>query len=105
MRYLDEVTFIKKPEEVYNPDIGEYETGELVKIVLSVNVTDLGTNRRMELFGDIAKKRKVIRFSPLQNVPTFDYIEFKGDKWRLETSINPDKVNSLIVSKIEGSDV
>ena len=54
MRYLDEVTFIKEsPDSRYDPDLGEWVEKEPTRAVFSANITDIGTDRSIKIFGDI----------------------------------------------------
>lgn len=82
MRYLDEVTFIKgSPDSHYDPDLGEWVEKEPTRTVFSANITDIGTDRSVEVFGDIKKGAKVMRMMPLllcQNMITLSLIIKSG---------------------------
>lgn len=101
MRYNDEITFVTKGQEVYDPDLGEWLVVEEPSEIKTVaNVTDLGTTRSVEIFGDIKQGAKVIRTTPLFELPVFwDWIEFDGRSWQLLTHRKPDKWQSLIVQE------
>ena len=73
MRYLDEVTFIKEsPDSHYDPDLGEWVEKEQTQAVFSANITDIGTDRSVKVFGDIKKGAKVMRMMPLFVMPEYD---------------------------------
>lgn len=100
MRYLDEVTFIQTVGEHYDPNLGETAPGEVVKTTVNVNVTDLGTNRSIALFGDIRQGAKVIRTQPLFVLPKFDTVEFQGRAYKETTVRSIVARHSLIVEEV-----
>lgn len=101
MRYLDEITFVKKSSEShYDPNSGEWIEEELFRKTADVNVTDIGTNRSITIFGSIKEGAKVIRTQPLFVIPEFDYIEFEGKTWEVITSRVPALRNSLIIQEV-----
>lgn len=101
MRYTDEITFVKVSEEShYDPESGEWVEGEPERTSTLGNVTDLGTDRVVTIFGDITEEAKVIRTMPLFCVPVFDFIEFEGKTYKEATKRNPLGRNSLIVKEV-----
>lgn len=100
MRYLDKVVFVDESEEIYNPDFGEYIEAETKGVETLANVTDLGTTRSVQIFGDIKQGAKVVRTMPLFDIPKWKYIMFDGRKWQLVTSRLVTKSNSLIVQEV-----
>ena len=79
MRYDTKVLFIKNGEgSHYDPDLGEWIEDEPTITATEANVTDLGTNRSVAIFGSVEEGAKVIRTQPLFSIPTFDYIEIEG---------------------------
>ena len=100
MRYTDEITFVKRGSSNYDPDLGEHVEGEPTKTGTSANVTDIGTDRSITLFGDIEQGAKVIRTMPLFDVPEWDYIEYEGKTYQLTTERSPDKQHTLIVEEV-----
>lgn len=101
MRLINELTFVKTSTEThYDPNLGEWIEAEPIKTVTTATITDLGTTRSVEIFGDIKQGAKVIRLMPLFVLPDFDWIEFDGKKWELVTDRQPDKFHTLIVREV-----
>lgn len=102
MRYTDEITFVKESSEShYDPESGEWINGEPVQTSALVNVTDLGTDRSVKVFGDIRQGAKVIRTMPLFSLPEFDHIEIDGKTFKETTARNPSGRHNLIVQEVE----
>ncbi|MBU5370534.1 hypothetical protein [Enterococcus avium] len=105
MRYTDEITFVKESSEShYDPESGEWINGEPVQTSALVNVTDLGTDRSVKVFGDIRQGAKVIRTMPLFVLPEFDYIEISNKTFEETTARSPSGRNSLIVQEVVTDD-
>lgn len=101
MRYDKEIVFVEKSNEsYYDPDLGEYVQGENKETGTSANVTDLGTERSVKIFGDVKQGAKVIRTLPLFAIPKFDYIRFDGKTWQVVTHREPQERNSFIVQEV-----
>lgn len=101
MRYNDEITFVKlSSDSKYDTDKGEWIEVEPVKTTTIANVTDIGTDRSVTIFGSIKQGAKVIRTQPLFRIPEFDYIEYEGKTWEQVTARNPVFRNSLIVQEV-----
>lgn len=101
MRYLHDVTFIEETESRYDPNLGEHVDGKRVETKATVNITDLGSNRLVELFGDIKENAIVIRTHPLFNTPIFDYIEYDSKTYKLIKDIYPNDRTTFIVKEFE----
>lgn len=100
LRYTEDIVFVRKGSSHYDPDLGKYVEEEPIKTGTSANVTDLGTDRSVTLFGSIKQGAKVIRTMPLFSVPEWDYIEFGGKTYQLTTERTPDKQHTLIVEEV-----
>lgn len=81
MRYNDRVEILNKKSEVYDPEIGEYTTGEDERLILPAYVMDLGLNKQVAIFGAYKRGSKVVY---LQNKPkiAFDYLDYQGDRYK-----------------------
>ncbi|WP_429971283.1 hypothetical protein ACQW5G_01180 [Fructilactobacillus sp. Tb1] len=100
MRYCDLVSFHKLTNDVYNPDTGEYESGNDAKTDLYANVTDVGTNQQMQLFGALNTNTKTIRLRvSLPDEWQYLTINNQSQKYVLKTVINTQKGVSLIVGE------
>lgn len=101
MRYAEEIVFVKPlTDPKYDTDKGEWIEVEPVKTTTIANVTDIGTDRSVTIFGSIKQGAKVIRTQPLFRIPEFDYIEYGGKTWEQVTGRNPVFRNSLIVQEV-----
>lgn len=101
MRYLETVTFVKESSGThYDPDKGEWIESEPIKKAFSANVTDIGTERSVKIFGDIKQGAKVMRMMPLFDMPEYDYIEFDDKRWKLTTYRNPSNRNTFLLQEV-----
>lgn len=101
MRYDTEITFVKNSSEsYYDPDLGEWIETEPTITETVANVTDLGTDRSVTIFGSIKQGAKVIRTQPLFLIPEWDFIEIDGKSYQLTTARQPLDRNSLIVEEV-----
>ncbi|MCB2835986.1 hypothetical protein K3M97_08850 [Streptococcus dysgalactiae subsp. dysgalactiae] len=98
MRYADRITFVKATDERYDPDLGEYTTGETTQKVLPCFVMDLGMAESVQIFGDYQKDRKVI-YLKQPYTKTFDYCEYKGKRYKAQAN----KLGA-VVFYLEGDD-
>lgn len=81
MRFTEQVSFLKKGEEKYDPDSSTYVPGEDLKQTFLANISDMGLKRSMEIFGDYRVDRKVVRL--LNSFKgEFDIIELEGKRYR-----------------------
>lgn len=100
MRYEQTIVFVKEGESYYDPDKHGYVEKPETREQASANVTDLGTNRSVQLFGDIKQGAKVIRLYPSFDVPDFDYIEYMKKTWEVITSKQPLNRHDLIIQEV-----
>lgn len=101
MRYDTSITFIKdSTDSHYDPELGEWIDGEAKRTGTVANVTDLGTERSVKVFGDVREGAKVIRTMPLFSLPEFDHIEIDGKTFKETTARNPSGRHSLIVQEV-----
>lgn len=101
MRFDQVITF-HTGTPVYNPTTGKYDESDAPFKLLG-NVTDVGTNRSIELFGKVDTSNKVIRLaSPITK--NWTYLTLPNDTAHLVkvTSRQPLKGNTLIVGEDHG---
>ena len=103
MRFNNNVKFYSEEAEHYDPTSGGYVGGtELVAEVIA-NVTDLGTNRSSQLFGDVNTQAKVIRMvRPVGAVWSYCLIDDDTTKYVQTTARDPLKAHTLIVGERNG---
>ncbi|MGM0260484.1 hypothetical protein [Enterococcus sp. AZ102] len=100
MRYLHEVTFYDGVDE-YDAELGVHVTTRTDETKTVANVTDIGTQQSVAIFGDIKQGAKVIRLTPLFALPKFRFIEFQNKKYKLVTQRNTlNDRNALIVQEV-----
>lgn len=105
MRYTDEIVFVKESSDShYDPDLGEWVEEAPKRITADVNVTDLGTDRSITLFGSIKQGAKVIRTQPLFVIPEWDQIEIDNKIYQLTTERIPSNRTSIIVEEVVSGD-
>lgn len=77
MRYNKLITFVYEVEGKRNPETGEYDEPTKTETKQRANVTDLGTDRSVKLFGSILEGAKVVRLLRPFNKP-WDYVLIDG---------------------------
>lgn len=101
MRYNDEITLVQPSSDPkYDADKGEWIDADPVKIITVANVTDVGTDRSVTIFGSIQEGAKVIRTMPLFSLPKYDYIEYNGKTYQDVAVRNPAFRHSIIVQEV-----
>lgn len=101
MRYDKAITFVEKVGSYYDPVIGEHVEGKTIKTLTSANVTDLGIEQSVNVFGHFEESAIVIRTQPLFKVPSWTYI-IVGDKTYSKTMTrNPLGRNTLVVKEVD----
>ena len=54
MRFTDEIIFVKRSSDSkYDPDLGEWVEGKPERTRTEANVTDIGTDRSVTIFGSV----------------------------------------------------
>lgn len=100
MRMDSKISFYSESKRRYNPHTSKYEGGTELVATRYGNVTDVGTNRSVELFGKYDQHAKTIRFSEPVTV-SWSYLTIDDGpvKYRLNTERRPLKGVSLIVGE------
>lgn len=104
MRKTQIIKFYFQDENGYDP-YAEEDTITSPKLVAQryANVTDVGTNRLVELFSRLDQNAKVIRLdSPINEAWSYLTIDDGSIKYRLEIQRQPLKGTTLIVGEDNG---
>ena len=104
MRKTEIIKFYFQDENGYDP-YSEEDTTTEPKLVAKryANVTDVGTNRLVELFSNLNQNAKVIRLDcPVNDSWSYLTIDDELTKYRLETQRRPLKGTTLIVGEASG---
>lgn len=104
MRKTQTIKFYYQDENSYDP-YAEEDTITSPKLVAQryANVTDVGTNRLVELFSRLDQNAKVVRLdSPINEAWSYLTIDDGSIKYRLETQRQPLKGTTLIVGEDNG---
>lgn len=104
MRKTQIIKFYFQDENGYDP-YAEEDTITSPKLVAQryANVTDVGTNRLVELFSRLDQNAKVIRLeSPVNELWSYLTIDDGSIKYRLEIQRQPLKGTTLIVGEASG---
>ncbi|WP_069825292.1 hypothetical protein [Pediococcus pentosaceus] len=100
MRFTDRVQFYKSNDH-YDPDNPDGKPIPVGEPVIA-NVTHLGVNRSMQLFGNLNTDRLVVRLiQPF--VEDWEMLRINDSKtyYSLETGVHPLKINSYIVGETQ----
>lgn len=91
MRYNDRVEIITKKPEVYDPETGEYNSGNDEGLVLPAYVMDLSLNKQTAIFGEYKHGSKVVYF---QNDPkiSFTYLNYRKERYKCRADKQSGKV-------------
>lgn len=102
MRYDQKIIFIAETKGGYDPEIGEHTEPITTMTTKYANVTDLGTNRSKELFGDIKQGAKVIRLlRPYEKI--WDKVEIENVSYEIVTSRILRLKNTFIVQEVSSN--
>lgn len=102
MRFDHVIKFYDKSERHYDPKTHGYVGGEKLVSILHGNVTDVGTVKSVQLFGDYKQNSLVIRLYAAP--PKWSYLTIDGgtQKYVLQTMRKPLKLFTLIVGESNG---
>lgn len=98
MRLNHEITFWLDDEE-YNPKTHECGNKKVVAVA-AASITDMGTDKSVQMFGNYAQKAKVIRLAEPITV-NWSYLTIDDDAthYALNTARNPLQNATLIVGE------
>lgn len=82
MNTNDRITLVKQGKPEYDPMIGEHVEQDAEEVIVPANVTDIGMDRSVELFGDFGKEVYIAR---LDHIPDFqyDYVLYEGKQFKV----------------------
>lgn len=102
MRYDTKVIFYKDEKDKYNPRTSKHEHS-IKSWTMLANVTDLGTNKQVELLGGLSQGAKTVRL-PSEISAAWDYLMIENDniQYRFKASIDVLKGYAMIVGQDNG---
>lgn len=102
MRFDHVIKFFDKSERHYDPKTHGYVGEEKLVSVLHGNVTDVGTVKSVQLFGDYKQNSLVIRLYAAPPKWSYLTIDDGTQKYVLQTMRKPLKLITLIVGESNG---
>ncbi|MGX7202390.1 hypothetical protein BCR22_07375 [Enterococcus plantarum] len=99
MRYNTKVTFVTEKNGYYDPEIGEHIEPSKTEKTKRVNMTDLGTDRSVKIFGEIDESAKVIRLLRPYN-KKWDYVMIDNRRFELVTKRSLPQKNTFILKEV-----
>ena len=102
MRFDHVIKFFDKSERHYDPKTHGYVGGEKLVSILHGNVTDVGTVKSVQLFGDYKQNSLVIRLYAAPPKWSYLTIDDGTQKYVLQTMRKPLKLFTLIVGESNG---
>ena len=93
MRYSDRITFVTETEGGYNPGTGEHDEPGRTVDTKPCNISPLGVERSVHLFGEVDTNIVVARLQRPYNL-TFDYAEVSGNKFNVKRHV-PHRTESV----------
>lgn len=99
MRYDQEVKFIHETDGYYDFDLGEHVAGVITQEPTKANVTDLGTEMSVKVFGSIQEGALVVRLLRHYTKP-YDYLTIDGVSYELLKEQKLRQKHTLIVREV-----
>jgi len=98
MTYADRVVFVKEDNGKYDPVSGEHDPPDIKETGQYANVTDLGTDRSVALFGSVKEGSKVIRLLK-QHKEQWDHVMIDGTAYNFVTERRSRRRHTIIVKE------
>lgn len=98
MRYDTKIKFCDSSPRKYNPHTSLYEGGTKVIAEYIANVTNLGIDRQMQIFGELKEDQKVVRL--MEDPPkkwSFILIDGKDKHYTLSSELKVLKGCAIII--------
>lgn len=83
MRFSHRITFVAETDGGYDPETGKHIEPTITEDTRPCNLSELGTERTNELFGQIDKRIIVARLQRPYNEP-FDYIKIGEQRYNIK---------------------
>lgn len=86
MRFVDRVSIVTESEGGYNPNTGQFDDATIVQTEYPCNISQLGVERTMQLFGEMDKTILVVRLQrPYKGA--YDYLLVKGKRYNVKRHV------------------
>ena len=100
MRYDKRIYFIRKSQEEYDPIKGEWVGGATYAVPKMANVTDLGSERSVAMFGNVMEDALTVRLLNRYREP-FDTVRIDGTHYSVIKDLKLRHKQTLIVKEVE----
>ena len=100
MRYDKRIYFVRKSQEEYDPIKGEWVGGATVATPKMANVTDLGSERSVAIFGSVMEDALTVRLLNRYREP-FDTVRIDGTHYSVIKDLNLRRKQTLIVKEVD----
>ena len=86
MRYIDRVSVVTESEGGYNPSTGQFDEPVQIITKLPCNISQLGVERTMQLFGEMDKTVLVVRLQRPYTQP-YDYLLIDSKRYNIKRHV------------------
>ena len=100
MRYDKQIYFVRNSEEEYDPIKGEWVGGATYAVPKMANVTDLGSERSVAMFGNVMEDALTVRLLNRYREP-FDTIRIDDVHYSVIKDLNLRRKQTLIVKEVD----
>ena len=100
MRYDKQIHFVRKSQEEYDPIKGEWVGGATYAIPKMANVTDLGSERSVAMFGNVMEDALTVRLLNRYREP-FDTIRIDNVHYSVIKDLKLRRKQTLIVKEVD----
>lgn len=102
MRYDKIIYFVKQSKKKYDPDAGEWISGQQVRTKRFARVIRMPAERQQVVFGDVKVGRTIVHLQREYKTP-FDFIEINGKRCFLDKEHCPVNNQCLVVTEDGGN--
>lgn len=86
MRFIDRVSIVTESEGGYNPSTGQFDESVQIITKLPCNISQLGVERTVQLFGEMDKTILVVRLQRPYTQP-YDYLLIDGKRYNVKRHV------------------